>query len=353
MKNLLEAYIKSDKKRFLFGAGQQAVNCLYLLNCVRVKISGIIVSHKSLEALQNIPIYQADQEEEAKKGVILLAIGEKKQPVVKRFLIELGYKDIVQIDNWEEANFELKKLFFIETMKKYNINSEKEWIKIGDLSLRNPLMEKKQYSLLLYGTELTDIILPEAFGDCTFLSGGLYGIPECEISEEDVVWDIGAGIGCFSLAAERKCRYVCAVEASSIAYAYLKNHTLSHNRISCFHYVAGNSNKTVPFYERIDYCKYSTTEYRSGDQFSVINKKQIKIDSLSELIAKPVNFLKISTTGGEERVLLGALKVIQKYHPKIVVALEHVSDVNVLKSIIMNMDLGYEIFCVKNRLYAV
>lgn len=167
---------------------------------------------------------------------------------------------------------------------------------------------------------------------------GAYSIPEYKVEEGDIVFDIGAHYGYFSLyAANNKAEKVYAFEPNPYAFEILKKHIeLWKESIEAYNFAfysekckkklfipAGRSGTIATLLSEserentaIEAWKYEETievECRTIDDF--VNEKGTEVD-----------FIKIDAEGSEREILLGAKETIKKFKPKIAVSSYHRPD---------------------------
>lgn len=85
----------------------------------------------------------------------------------------------------------------------------------------------------------------------------------------------------------------------------------------------------------------SKIEYESKEQKNVVSVKCIPLDSI-EFAVSPTH-IKMDIEGEERNALLGAKKIIEKYHPKLAICIYHrPEDIYDLMELINSWDLGYK-----------
>lgn len=148
------------------------------------------------------------------------------------------------------------------------------------------------------------------------------------ISKNDVVFDVGAQAGYYSLIAARKGAKVFAFEPLEENIKNLeKNAKLNNLNIKIFPYAVSDKSGTVLFGKVIG---GSPLEARIGQG------KEISCVTLDEIIEKESllpSVIKIDAEGYEDNVLIGGGKFIRKCHPKLMVATTGETSVDLVKSL--------------------
>jgi FkbM family methyltransferase len=160
----------------------------------------------------------------------------------------------------------------------------------------------------------------------------LMNLSECEndenemvlrlIKEEDVVFDIGANIGWYTLniLLRRKGVSVYSFEPIESSFNYLKKNLLLNNLNSdrAFNIGFSNENRTVKFYFDVNYAMASSmSNLREDDNTVEVDCEVIKLDDF--VSTRPsfnkLDFIKCDVEGAELLVLQGAIETIVKYKP--------------------------------------
>lgn len=136
--------------------------------------------------------------------------------------------------------------------------------------------------------------------------------PYVEIEKGDVICDVGAFIGEFSIISAQKGRQVIAFEPDPLAYYCLRRNTTLLDNVAPYKRLLWNCEKKLDF-------KISTAQADSS-VFNVDSKKveeRIKVQGrkldkeVLEMGYKNIDFLKVEAEGGEYEVLEGADSVLQ------------------------------------------
>lgn len=137
-----------------------------------------------------------------------------------------------------------------------------------------------------------------------------------QLRPEDVVWDIGAHAGYFSLACASRCREVVACEALPANLANLRRH-VTMNRLSNVRIVgaaiADSHGGAIAFGG-----SSSSYQNRIGAEGA-----PVPVESIDHLVATghtPPSIVKMDVEGAESRVLQGAADTIARHRPRLLVA---------------------------------
>jgi len=129
------------------------------------------------------------------------------------------------------------------------------------------------------------------------------------IKKSDIVIDIGANIGLFSLFAAKFARTVYSFEPSPESFIYLQNNVISNtfNNIKCFNYALAPHSGEIAFGESEDLT--SSSFYRDNKSGTSVKSTTVNCVNLQEIFDKNqidcCDFLKIDCEGCEFEVLFG------------------------------------------------
>lgn len=141
------------------------------------------------------------------------------------------------------------------------------------------------------------------------------------ISPDDVVLDIGASIGSFTLFMAKRAAHVYAFEPIPQIYEFLQHNTRKHRNVSCLPWALSDRSdeKTmvVPRYKWGQECWYDacikTPQSTPGlREFKVVSRT---LDSFTLL--PRIDFIKCDVNGHELEMLRGASNTIRRDHPAI------------------------------------
>jgi FkbM family methyltransferase len=138
------------------------------------------------------------------------------------------------------------------------------------------------------------------------------------ISPGDVVIDVGANMGIYSLSSAMRAGptgLVVAFEPDSRSYKMLEGNVAlnsSVGNISLCAYCLGDYNGTIPFYEAAEPCLSGTLDTARTPIHEVCEVPIRKLDDvLAEMGIPRVSMIKIDVEGAEHKVILGALRALE------------------------------------------
>lgn len=148
------------------------------------------------------------------------------------------------------------------------------------------------------------------------------------VSANDVVFDVGAQAGYYSLIAARKGAKVYAFEPLRENLEILKRN-IALNNLSVKIYPYAVSDKSGPVL-------FGRKEGESLLMARIGEGQETKCVTLDEIIKKESlrpTIIKIDAEGYEDNVLTGARRFIEKYHPKLMVATTGITSVDLIKNL--------------------
>ena len=137
---------------------------------------------------------------------------------------------------------------------------------------------------------------------------------------EDIIFDIGAHMGFFTIKNANKVQRVFAFEPDLRNYGFLlKNIKLNKMaNVIAYHYAVGETNGSIFLKPSYGQGRTSVTATDTGIKVDVRS-----IDSMANTINSSPSVIKIDTEGFEIPILKGAKKVLRKNKPKLLVASYH------------------------------
>ena len=311
-------FIRDGRCRWLFGCGQQAVNCNYIFSLIGLRPDGCMVTKPRQKYFMGLSVLSAESLEIPRDVDVLIAVGGKASEEIKAELEALGYLNIYTCSDWESANATMKQAVFREYCCRNGIDMEKPVMQLGEIRLLNPFRYPQNYSQLVYGTTFSEIIVPGVFGDDRYGNAGLYALFRKRADEGKNVYDIGAGIGVFgAMAAQWGCPTTVFEPARSVLRYLYANAEHSHNMM-IEEYAVSDSSGGIDFYDRENYPKYSTIIPTDG--YSRYTVQSVRLDEyISGVEAKP-DIIRIAVDEIADRILIGAQEYIRKEYPDLMVA---------------------------------
>ncbi|MEM3504810.1 MAG: FkbM family methyltransferase [Archaeoglobaceae archaeon] len=169
------------------------------------------------------------------------------------------------------------------------------------------------------------------FHEFIFLLSGQYSIPECHVSQGDIVFDVGAHFGFFSYYALQKgAKKIYAFEPNPYVFEILKEHANIWDKekiepfclaLSSFE---GEAILMIPKGKEL-YGWATINETRTETE-----KRKIKTTTIDKFVEEnnieKVDFIKIDTEGYEREIIKGAKETIRKFKPKMAISAYHLPD---------------------------
>ena len=186
---------------------------------------------------------------------------------------------------------------------------------------------------------------------------GSYENKGVHLQNKDVVVDVGANIGLFSVYAADKVGRggrVIAFEPIEKTRGLLeKNASVNgFSQIVSIHpYALGETKREVIFSVNDEVLGDSSTEEKDGRQEVV---QQYTLDKFVEdKNLNDVNFIKADIEGMEREMLKGAEKTIKKFKPKLAICIYHLpDDPEIIKKMVKEFVPEYKIYKTKTKLFA-
>lgn len=345
-KNAREIYgfLVSEKKKYIFGAGQQAVNCFYLLSLLKIEISAVIVSKKDMDNFHGLPVMQSDSSVIDKSGAsVLMAVSYKTAAEAGQVLYESGYRNLYKIIDWEKVNDVIKEAVFLGFCRRQDIDVSGKMIQFGKCFFLNPWKEERRYKQMLMGTTFTDLIVPGIMRNDLYGKKQFYKEIEQDIKSAGTVFDIGANAGVFAGYAAQFCRQVICFEPSRSILPYLKVNTSLCRNIRTEEYAVIDEDKETVFYDDSEYPKYSSVLNPEKEGYEIYHTAGIKMDTYISVWNIKPEWIRIYVHGGAEQVLKGAQSYIARYTPYLLISLDNEPDRAGLEKIVSRCSPKYQI----------
>jgi FkbM family methyltransferase len=138
--------------------------------------------------------------------------------------------------------------------------------------------------------------------------------------EDDVVFDVGAHMGFFTVKNAKKVKKIVAFEPDPNNYGFLLEN-IRRNRLHnvlTFNYAVGKDDGSLFLKRSYGQGRTSVTEKNTGYKVCVKS-----IDSVAKELNLTPTVIKIDTEGFEIPILQGALSVLARYKPKLLIASYH------------------------------
>lgn len=145
-----------------------------------------------------------------------------------------------------------------------------------------------------------------------------------KVEKNEIVLDIGAYVGSFTLAVARRAKKILAIEPDSKNYTCLQKNVSKFANVQTVKKGVWNSKKKLKLYLDSQYPVANSVVIPSGNNFI-----EIEVDTLDNLTSalgiNKVDFIKMNVEGAELEVLEGAERVL-KSTKKMVIDAHHIRD---------------------------
>ncbi len=346
-----------ENRVLVYGAGAMAKPAIKLLDFLKIDIIGIAVTSVSDDyneyaghKIKNISEYK----EYAGNSVVLIATSRTYYEEIESECSAQGFKNVIPLTP------ELKSFIALYCYKKYfsnlGISYDDEILTIGSGKYINPIFQSENSANEFEGRleVLVDIVIPAVMNDSTFMTEGVYEYGNVDLKKDDVVLDLGANVGYFSVLAATKGCVSYAFEPTPTLIPIIKHHSeLNGGRIYAEQYAISNQSGKATLYFDKDLMAANSLIVR-GNQSSSITVNQIAVDDfVKQEKLERVDFIKADIEGAERLMLEGAAETLKRFAPKLSLCTYHLpDDKEVLTDLILKANPNYKIEYKWEKLYA-
>ncbi len=354
-KKLMEQLCES--RVLIYGAGAMAKPVIKMLDFLKLDIIGVAVTSVSDDyneyagyKIKNIEEYKGYSD----NSVVLIATSRTYFEQIERECSLRGFKNVIPMTP------QLNNIISLQCYKKYFSNLgilyDDEIMTIGNGKYINPILKLENGSKEFEGKLLamSDFVIPSIINDYTFVDEGPYEYGDCDLKNGDVVLDLGANVGYFSVLAASKGCISYAFEPTPDQIPVIKRHSeLNGGRIYAEQFAVSNQSGEATFYFDKDFMAANSLIVR-GNQGSSITVKQITVDDfVKQEKLERVDFIKADIEGAERLMLEGATETLKKFAPKLSLCTYHLpDDKEVLTDLILKANPNYKIEYKWEKLYA-
>ncbi len=349
--------VLKEKPVLVYGAGCVAKPMIKMLGYLKVNLIGVAVTSVSdnyneyagfkIKCIKDWKNYSED-------SVVLIATSRRYFEEITKECNTTGFKNVIPLTP------ELNNIISMCCYKKYfsslGISYNDKIITIGNGKYINPIFQLENGVKEFEGKlqEMVDFVVPSIMNDYTFIDEGLYEYGNVDLKIDDVVLDLGANVGYFSVLAASKGCVSYAFEPTPSQIPIIKRHSeLNGDRIYAEQYAISNQGGETTFYLDNDILAANSLIVR-GNQGSSITVNQITVDDfVKQKKLERVDFIKADIEGAERLMLEGATETLKRFAPKLSLCTYHLpDDKEVLTDLILKTNPNYKIEYKWEKLYA-
>ncbi len=365
----VKEFIGSPRTGIIYGAGTQARTLLTFSRFFSKPIACHVIARDgsiSLGRNEHLPVHRLGNLPETidRSSEIIIAVNAVHNAGIREALAADGFSSIHHSENWHYDNENLLKLFLRSYLEvhadvPHTDHDGNRFLRVecggGVFRLHYPEVDAGYHSNVAY--EATDIVLPSVFGDHRYLFEGPYEHGAVALAKSDVVFDLGANIGLFSVVAAGRGCTVYAFEPTPLTLEYLdKNARLNPGIVIC-PYAVAEAKGVRSFQYNAD-----TQAYRYLGSNSLLPRPgfpfmPVDVVSLDEFVRdngiSRVDFIKADIEGAERLMLQGAKETLSRFAPKLALCTYHLpDDPEVMERLILEANPRYVIEHTWSKLYA-
>lgn len=190
-----------------------------------------------------------------------------------------------------------------------SIEEDKEYVKVKFNDAENILHWPNKFSLDRLNQVICETFDPKDWH--------YYQYGKTPIEQNDVLLDIGAAEGLFSLSVYEKCKKIILVEPSTTFFEGLKKTFINSNKVELINKAVGNDTGLITFDENSLDGAISQNKNK--------NDIEVMLDKIDNIISatQKIDFLKADIEGYEMEMLKGAENTIKRNKPKIAITTYH------------------------------
>lgn len=348
-----------EKPVLIYGAGITGKRVSVVLKGLGADVVGVAVTSmgSNVEMLGDYFVKEIGQwQSYAGKAAVLIAMfNDHAHKTVIQICRSYGFENIIVMD--QELRDEVFGLYLKPILAGHGVDLNGEVLQMGGGSYLNPFTQLDR-DVAVYVEELGDFILPPLFEEYSDIHEGPYELGDVIVSPGDVVFDLGANYGVFSVYAVSRGAESYAFEPTPELGRFIERQSGS-NKGGAIHlvpYAVSNVCEKTQFYiSNVTQCN-SLIERGSalGEAASAITVDQITIDEfVKRNNISRVDFIKADIEGAERLMLRGAQETLRKFAPKLALCTYHLpDDKEVMTDLILKANPDYKIEYKWKKLYA-
>lgn len=344
----------------VYGIGRIGKIVTRVLRNLNANIVGIAVTSLSENCERDFDGIRIDAIENRKadavNAAVLVATAGRYFSEIEKSCHSYGFKNIFFLTESLKEN--IFRIFLSQCLDSYKFSLNSGVFSIGGGSYISPFSEKMPLGANLtdYCCEMADFLLPAIFNDCSLSVEGPYELNDVSLLKDDVVFDIGANLGLFSVyAASRQCVSYAFEPTPDLQKAIDFHSRINNDRIKLAPYAVSNHSGTATFYmDSFNNSANSLMVGKNSGTAQSIKVPQITIDEfVKQERLERVDFIKADIEGAERLMLEGARETLKTYAPKLAICTYHLpDDKEVLTELILKANPNYKIQYKWLKLYA-
>ena len=351
-----ELKILLENPVLIYGAGRGTA-VVRDMKHLTMNIIGVAVTEISEKTPSDIEGYKVNTiesyKEYANTAVVLILTGENHHDSIKENCQKNGFKNVI-VRSLELLGA-ISELSYKESFIKHNISLNEEVISIGGGNYLNPFTNALPCELGILES-FGDFIFPSVFNDFSMEYVGNYEYGEVKLNSGDIVLDLGANVGYFSVLAASKGCTAYAFEPTPERKAIIQRHSqLNAHKIFYMPYAISNKCGEAVFH--VNSASQSANCFVDGDIDE--NSGSIKVPTITvdEFVRQEglerVDFIKSCVMTNVYEFLEGTTNTLKKFSPKISMFIElYDNDISDLENLIRETNPNYKIEYKWKKLYA-
>lgn len=349
----LETLLKNPV--LVYGAGVMGQIWIPVLKELGADIVGVAVTSmdSNVNTLSGYTVKEAEQWlDYTKKAVVLIASVAYQKAIIK-VCESYGFENIVVTDmTLLDLAYSMN---FKPLLTRHGADLSGEAIQMGGGNYLNPFTQiEPGDGICSYSAQMEDIILPPVFDEWNYVKEGPYELGNVKVSSGDIVLDLGANRGVFSVYAVSRGAESYAFEPTPELWKTIERQSgLNNGAIHLVPYAVSNVCEKTQFYMSEFYGGNSLRNYFDRD-VSAITVDQITIDEfVKRNQLSRVDFIKADIEGAERLMLEGAQETLKKFAPKLALCTYHLpDDKEVMTELILKANPNYKFEYKWKKLYA-
>lgn len=348
-----------EKPVLVYGIGRIGKSVVRGLKSLSANIIGIAVTSISANEateFEGIEIRAIENwKDYSREAMIIISTGAQFFDEIKETCEVNGFHNIMTASS--DLKKQIYEAYYFQWAKEHELSLEDKVFKIGEGKYINPFNTDmpNDSDITVFWDEMGDFVFPPIYNDYSLVAEGPYELGKVSLSNGDVVLDLGANLGLFSVYAVSKGCVPYAFEPTSGLYKILEQHNiLNGNKIKIIPYAVSNEVGQTTFYLDENMSSNNSLFANQVKGNLSLTAQQITIDEFikREKLEK-VDFIKADIEGAERLMLEGAQQTLKKFAPKLALCTYHLpDDKEIMTKLILKANPNYKIVYKWKKLYA-